>query len=606
MWQKLCSLHLKKTPESVFILQGKFFDYKMKNTDDISSHIQNITEMCMILADLGHIVPDKMIISKIIYNLPPSYNSIIAAWSNVPEMNQTMDNLEERLLRHESLLHRQEGGDHEADHAFFTRSASSSCSQPFSKKEQHQKDLSYLRDLKARTKCYNCHELGHWSVDCPKPKRKRSDSKDPRKIDGGISEANLMESLHISSSSDGDTKSNSDDDFAFMVRSTISSYAFSTDSYTDAWFADSGASEHMTDRIEWFSTFQSIPEGMHTVQTADDTKLWVRGKGNIRINCLVDGKHYEGIMRDVLFVPKLKRNLFSVGLVSKRNLSFVTYPGRCEFNTFSGKKVMEGIRFRKLYQLSITVIQPTQRMTSGIFDSAHLVSEETCIVSTHLVSEEACIVPSTGDPDSGLILSELSHSGCTADLSLIPSSKSNDGDPILLASSSKDDTDLILWHERMGHINIDTIHKMSGNGSLCDFKLDGNIPLQHPCEGCCLGKQHKSSYKHDPGKLRSLVPGQLSHGDVSGRQIKTPSLKGSLYYILYKDDATAFRFVHFAKQKSEALSFFKRVVKMVKQQTRNDVLALRTDQGTEFLNNAFNQFLEDKSISRQTSTVYTP
>ena len=75
-------------------------------------------------------------------------------------------------------------------------------------------------------KCYNCHELVHWSTDCPKPKKKLFNNKDPRKIDRRISKANLMESLHISSSSDGDTKSNSDDDFAFMVRSTISSYAF--------------------------------------------------------------------------------------------------------------------------------------------------------------------------------------------------------------------------------------------------------------------------------------------------------------------------------------------------------------------------------------------
>ena len=95
MWQKLCSLHLSKTLGSVFTLQGKFFDYKMQSTNDISLHIQNITEMAMILINLGHIIPNKMIISKIIYNLPPSYNNIIAAWSNVPELSQTVDNLEE-------------------------------------------------------------------------------------------------------------------------------------------------------------------------------------------------------------------------------------------------------------------------------------------------------------------------------------------------------------------------------------------------------------------------------------------------------------------------------------------------------------------------------
>lgn len=35
--------------------------------------------MTMILADLRHTIFKKMIISKITYNLPPSYNNIIAA-----------------------------------------------------------------------------------------------------------------------------------------------------------------------------------------------------------------------------------------------------------------------------------------------------------------------------------------------------------------------------------------------------------------------------------------------------------------------------------------------------------------------------------------------
>ena len=177
MWQKLCSLHLSRKPESVFTLQGKFFDYTMQPTDNISSHIQTITEMAMVLADLGHIVPEKMIISKIIYSLPPSFNSIIVVWSNIPKANQTIDSLEERLLCHESLLQRQGGIDSDVDQAFFTRSASISQPRPFLKKEQHQRDLHYIRDLKARTKCYNCREVGHWSADCPKPQKTRPTAK---------------------------------------------------------------------------------------------------------------------------------------------------------------------------------------------------------------------------------------------------------------------------------------------------------------------------------------------------------------------------------------------------------------------------------------------
>ena len=138
----------------------------------------------------------------------------------------------------------------------------------------------------------------------------------------------------------------------------------------------------MTDRLEWFSNFQPLPEGIHTVQIADDTKLWVCGKGDIEIWCFIEGHSYKGLMHSILYVPKLKCNLFSVGLVFERNLSFVTFPNRCEFLTLSGKKVLEGIRYRKLYQLFITVIPPKQMMPSQQIDPSLITSSST---------KEACI-----------------------------------------------------------------------------------------------------------------------------------------------------------------------------------------------------------------------
>ena len=54
MWTKLNALHLKKTEENMFNLQAKFYDYKMSQTDDVSSHVQTTTNMAMIMADLKH------------------------------------------------------------------------------------------------------------------------------------------------------------------------------------------------------------------------------------------------------------------------------------------------------------------------------------------------------------------------------------------------------------------------------------------------------------------------------------------------------------------------------------------------------------------------
>ena len=152
---------------------------------------------------------------------------------------------------------------------------------------------------------------------------------------------------------------------------------------------------------------------------------------------------------------------------------------------------MEGIHYHKLYQLSIAVILPKQVVNSRQFDPS----------ST---------VPSPND--------DSCYSKETASDLLIPRSP-------LVAHSSQAQADLILWHERFGHVNIDCIQKMSVHDSLTDFKLDKPVQLQHPYNGCMLGKKHKSSYTHDLDKQRFVFLGQLLHGDVSGKQT-TPSMRG--------------------------------------------------------------------------------
>ena len=57
----------------------------MSATNDIASHVQNISEIVSVLVDLRSPIPTSMLLSKILCNLPPSYISIIVAWSNIPE-----------------------------------------------------------------------------------------------------------------------------------------------------------------------------------------------------------------------------------------------------------------------------------------------------------------------------------------------------------------------------------------------------------------------------------------------------------------------------------------------------------------------------------------
>lgn len=78
--------------------------------------------MTTILTNLGHTIPNKMVISKFMYSLSLSHNIIIATWLNVSKSSQIDNYLKKCLFHYESLLQRQGSSNIETDYTFFIKS----------------------------------------------------------------------------------------------------------------------------------------------------------------------------------------------------------------------------------------------------------------------------------------------------------------------------------------------------------------------------------------------------------------------------------------------------------------------------------------------------
>ena len=562
MWSTLCAFYQHKSKENIYMVQNSFYEYKMNPGDSINTHVNKVISMGNLLKDLGKPIDDEMLVTKIICSLPSSYNSIVTAWTNVPTEQQTVANLKVRLLQLEHLLALQ-GGEPAGDAAFFTRSNKISSQ---NKKSNHEQNKEYIKNLKGRTRCYNCGEHEHWTAECPHPRRDKEKFSNQKKNRNDHhqrfprtkrSDACAATSEHPTSCSDNSEPDSEPDTHAFMIVSKRSQ-ALSVNLDKQAWYADSGATEHMTERCDWFATFKNIPPGTWAVAVADDRDLWVRGIGDIHITRLIDGEQKKGILKKVLFIPELRRNLFSIGLASKAGLSFQTLGNRCVLyaDLGQGPVVMEGTQAGTLYKLSISPVPPTPAPNSSS-------------------------VPEPVAPSA-------EHSSSTA-----------------LTVTNSHDAALMLWHNRMGHVSVQTIKNMSTHNSVKDLPVLDHGKLLHVCSGCALGKQHKATYPSNVQKERSKVPGELLHADLCGK-MSTPSLGGASYYILIKDDCTSFRFVAFLRAKSDAIRFFLKVIRSIERLTGNSVQILRTDRGKEFCNTAFDSLLENEGISRETSTAYTP
>jgi len=87
----------------------------------------------------------------------------------------------------------------------------------------------------------------------------------------------------------------------------------------------------MTDKLNWFASFEEVAEGRWLVMIADNWRLWMRGTGVIRVKCLINDKWLGCKLEWALFVPELKKNFFSISQVADHGYT-TTYTKRaCYF-----------------------------------------------------------------------------------------------------------------------------------------------------------------------------------------------------------------------------------------------------------------------------------
>ena len=92
----------------------------------------------------------------------------------------------------------------------------------------------------------------------------------------------------------------------------------------DTWLVDSGASKHMTGFKEYLSTLIA-KESSQKVKLGDDYQYPIKGVGEASYK-LESGKLLK--MKDVLYVPRLKKNLLSISGLEKKGFKGVFMDGQ--------------------------------------------------------------------------------------------------------------------------------------------------------------------------------------------------------------------------------------------------------------------------------------
>ncbi|GJU74401.1 retrovirus-related pol polyprotein from transposon TNT 1-94 [Tanacetum coccineum] len=174
--------------------------------------------------------------------------------------------------------------------------------------------------------------------------------------------------------------------------------------------------------------------------------------------------------------------------------------------------------------------------------------------------------------------------------------------PICLLSKATK-TKSWLWHRRLSHLNFGAINHLAKHDlvrGLPRLKFEKD----HLCYACAMRKRKKQLHKpkSEDTNQEKLY---LLHMDLCG-PIRVASVNGKKYILVIVDDYSWFTWVKFLASKDEAPDFIIKFLKMIQVRLNAAVRNIRTDNGTEFVNQTLRNYYEQVGISHITLVARTP
>ncbi|KAH9101741.1 hypothetical protein AeMF1_021597 [Aphanomyces euteiches] len=126
----------------------------------------------------------------------------------------------------------------------------------------------------------------------------------------------------------------------------------------------------------------------------------------------------------------------------------------------------------------------------------------------------------------------------------------------------------------------------------------------YSCDAREIAKAKRMSYKNTH-PYRAQVPLERVHIDKSG-PITPPTFGGMVYYELYVDEASRFKWLFLLKSKSETLDNFKKFHVYAERQFGRKIKTIMTDNAQEYLAKALTAYCSSVGIEQLYTNVYSP
>ena len=163
-----------------------------------------------------------------------------------------------------------------------------------------------------------------------------------------------------------------------------------------------------------------------------------------------------------------------------------------------------------------------------------------------------------------------------------------------------------LWHRRLGHLGYNNVSKLVSKDMVTGIDVppaDLTSAIGEVCDPCVQGKQHRQPFPTSPSVSAELL--DLVHMDVMG-PIHVTSLGRMRYICTFLDDKSKFSIVVPIASKDEVAPTVIKTLTFMATQTGKKVKAVRTDRGSEYVNQNCGAWFDSMGIHHSKTTAYSP
>lgn len=274
----------------------------------MSEHLMRFDRLIRELKGSGAKVEDSDAICHLLLTLPPSFDSVVTAIETLPG-GVEMDFVRKRLL----------------DVDMKRRNSDSAV------QERGSDGVAMASKHKRKLKCYQCGKIGHKKAECRAPAKEKVNEKKQKSDVSNLQKANIG------------------------VREEKPEVAFVVTDMEDyvkiGWFLDSGATDHMVNDSKFFVSMRRLVNPIE-ILVANGQKLIVEYSGHVMFYVHVNGETKKCEAKDVLYLPGLSCNLFSVKRITRLGFKVSFDKDKAEVSR-NGVIWAEGWLKDKLFELDV-------------------------------------------------------------------------------------------------------------------------------------------------------------------------------------------------------------------------------------------------------------